>query len=329
MLPPLSVLPGLIIPAFALAFVGLVQGASITQSVPNPDGKYPDASRDFIGQGAANLIAGLLQGMPVGGSMSATALVRSAGARSRLANMIAGVTMALAILLFGRLVGMLAMPALAGLLIVVGFRTLKLDQVKMVWKTGLVQQVVMVITFVAALFVPLQYAVLIGVGMAVLLFVFQQSNKITVMAWKIEPGRYPIESAPPASGSGAARHGAGALWQPVLCRSASVRGAAPGSDRRVAPRGCDPCAARKAGCGQHTAGSAHPLCRRAAPAREQVDAGRRRSKRQGADGKNRVLHQIGHENVFLVQAGVGQALQDAVDDAEKWIVTKPRQRSAG
>ena len=35
-----------------------------------------------------------------------------------------------------------------------------------------------------------------------------------------------------------------------------------------------------------------------------------------------VLHQIGHENVFLVQEGVGQALQDAVDDAEKWIGTK-------
>ena len=38
--------------------------------------------------------------------------------------------------------------------------------------------------------------------------------------------------------------------------------------------------------------------------------------------RTEVLHQIGHENVFLVQAGVGQALQDAVDDAEKWIVTK-------
>lgn len=199
MLPPLSVLPGLIIPAFSLAFVGLVQGASITKSVPNPDGKYPDASRDFVGQGIANLFAGLLQGMPVGGSMSATALVRSAGARSRLANMIAGVTMALAILLFGRLVGLLAMPALAGLLIVVGFRTLKPQQVKMVWKTGLVQQVVMVFTFVSALLVPLQYAVLIGVGIAVMLYVFQQSNKITVKAWTVEPGRYPVESDPPAT----------------------------------------------------------------------------------------------------------------------------------
>ena len=321
-LPPLSVLPGLIIPAFALAFVGLVQGASITQSVPNPDGKYPDASRDFIGQGAANLIAGLLQGMPVGGSMSATALVRSAGARSRLANMIAGVTMALAILLFGRLVGMLAMPALAGLLIVVGFRTLKLDQVKMVWKTGLVQQVVMVITFVAALFVPLQYAVLIGVGMAVLLFVFQQSNKITVMAWKIEPGRYPIESAPPAV--------VPAQRVTVLVPYGSLFYAAAPMFAEQLPEVTTE--SRHAVVilalrGKKDVGSTllEVLTRYAAALRQQESklmlAGVDPSVKEQME-RTEVLHQIGHENVFLAQTGVGQALQDAVDDAEKWIGTK-------
>jgi SulP family sulfate permease len=322
MLPPLSVLPGLIIPAFSLAFVGLVQGASITQSVPNPDGKYPDASRDFIGQGAANLIAGLLQGMPVGGSMSATALVRSAGARSRLANMIAGVTMALAILLFGRLVGMLAMPALAGLLIVVGFRTLKLDQVKMVWKTGLVQQVVMVITFVAALFVPLQFAVLIGVALAVLLFVFQQSNKISVMAWKVEPGRYPIESAPPAA--------VPAQRVTVLVPYGSLFYAAAPMFAEQLPQVTTE--SRHAVVilalrGKKDVGSTllEVLTRYAAALRQQesklVLAGVDPSVKEQME-RTGALHQIGHENVFLVQEGVGQALQDAVDDAEKWIGTK-------
>ncbi len=71
-LPELALLPKLLIPALSLAFVGLVQGASITQSVPNPDGNYPDASGDFVGQGAASIVAGIFQGMPVGGSMSAT-----------------------------------------------------------------------------------------------------------------------------------------------------------------------------------------------------------------------------------------------------------------
>jgi sulfate permease, SulP family len=35
------------------------------------------------GQGAANVAAGVFQGMPVGGTLSATALNKQAGARSR------------------------------------------------------------------------------------------------------------------------------------------------------------------------------------------------------------------------------------------------------
>ena len=192
-LPSVAVMPSLILPAFSLAFVGLMQGASITQSVPNPDGRYPNPSGDFVGQGAANLISGLFQGTAVGGSVSATAIVTSAGARSRFANLTAGMVIASAILLFGRYVGLIAMPALAGLLIVVGVRTLKPVQVAMVWKTGLTQDVVMGFTFVSSLILPLQYAVLLGVGLAVLLYFIKQSNKITVKAWDVQSGRFPVE----------------------------------------------------------------------------------------------------------------------------------------
>ena len=89
--PMLRLVPSLVVPAVSLAFVGLVQGAAISAGFPNPDGRYPDASRDFIGQGAANVIAGIFRGMPVGGSMSATSLNKAAGARSRIALMIASV----------------------------------------------------------------------------------------------------------------------------------------------------------------------------------------------------------------------------------------------
>jgi len=196
-MPVLSLIPSLIIPAFSLAFVGLVQGASITKSYVNPDGKYPDSSGDFVGQGAANIASGLFQGMPVGGSFSATALAANAGARSRFSNIFAGITMAIVIVLFGEWIGYIAMPAMAGLLIVIGFRTFKPDQVDMVWKTGMVQRVVMGITFVFCLLIPLQYAVLIGVSMSVLLYVLQQSNKITIKEWKATDGPYPIEQDPP------------------------------------------------------------------------------------------------------------------------------------
>ncbi len=198
-LPSLTLALPLLIPALSLAFVGLIQGAAISQSVPNPGGSYPDASGDFRGQGVANIASGLFSGMPVGGSMSATALVRAAGARTRLANLVAGAVMAVVILLFGEAAGSIAMPALAGLLILIGVRTFKIDQVLMVWRTGPTQATVMVTTFILTMVIPLQYAVLAGVGISVILFVARQSNKVTVLQWVFTPSSpFPREEPAPS-----------------------------------------------------------------------------------------------------------------------------------
>lgn len=89
MLPDLSLILPLLVPDAALTFVGLVQSAGITVSFPNGDGSYPDPSQDFVGQGFGNVVSGFFQGMPVGGSMSASSLVKAAGARSRTAVVIA------------------------------------------------------------------------------------------------------------------------------------------------------------------------------------------------------------------------------------------------
>ena len=81
MLPDVGLVPELLVPALSLALVGLVQGAGISANFPNEDGSYPDASRDFVGQGVANVASGVFQGMPVGGSVSGTSLNKAAGAR--------------------------------------------------------------------------------------------------------------------------------------------------------------------------------------------------------------------------------------------------------
>ena len=124
-LPELRLVPALIVPAVSLALVGLVQGAGISANFPNDDGSYPDPSRDFIGQGIANIASGALEGMPVGGSVSASSLNKAAGARTRTSLVVAGVVMAVILVAFGDAIGNIAMPALAGLLILVGIRTIK------------------------------------------------------------------------------------------------------------------------------------------------------------------------------------------------------------
>lgn len=322
LLPPLAVFPGLIIPALALAFVGLMQGTGITQSIPNPDGRYPDASGDFVGQGIANIVSGLFQGTAVGGSLSATALVVGAGARSRFANISAGLVMALAIVLFGRYVGAIAMPVLAGLLIVVGFRTLKPTQISMVLKTGAVQQAVMTATFLAALFIPLQYAVLLGVALAVLLYVFQQSNKVVVKAWQIDPGQYPVETEPPTA--------VPTQQVTILVPYGSLfYAAAPVFSGQLpeVTESTHSAVVILALRGQAEVGSTFlkVLAQYAAELRQQ------QSKLMLAGVEPYVLTQmertgilrtIGRENVFPVSEGVGTALLQAVDAAEAWVAAQ-------
>lgn len=183
---PLPVLPSLdgifelLVPAIALAFVGLVQGAGVSAGFPNPDGRPADLDRDFIGQGAGNILAGFFRGMPVGGSMSASSLVVGAGARTRVSLMMAAGVMAVVILLFANVVALVAMPALAGLLITVGAMTIKPAKIETVVKTGPIQAVVFLATLVLTLFIPLQWAVLTGVALSAVLFILRQSERISI-----------------------------------------------------------------------------------------------------------------------------------------------------
>jgi SulP family sulfate permease len=136
--------------------------------------------------------------MPVGGSVSASAINKAAGARSRWAPIVASAVMAVVIVALGDAVGHLAMPALAGLLILIGVRTVKPADVRSVWRTGVVQKAVLVVTFVLTMVIPLQYAVMVGVGLSVVLHVVRQSNQVTVVRRVRDADGHVVEVAPPA-----------------------------------------------------------------------------------------------------------------------------------
>jgi len=196
-LPQWSLIGSLWLPALSIAIIGLVQGAGVSQGTPNPDGRYPDVSRDFLGQGAANMATSLVSGIPAGGSVSGTALIVGAGARSRWGNIFVGLFVALIVLLAAPLVERVPMPALAALLIVAGFQGLRVEQAVMAWKTGQISRLVMLATFLATLAIPLQFAVLFGVAMSILLNTIRQSNKVVVTEWVLQPQGFPIEQTPP------------------------------------------------------------------------------------------------------------------------------------
>ncbi|MFC2031434.1 SulP family inorganic anion transporter, partial [Chloroflexota bacterium] len=181
-LPQLSLVPRLLGPALAVAIIGLVQGAGVGRSYANPDGTYPNPSQDFSGQGIANIVTGFFQGMPVGGSLSSTAINVSAGARSRWANIFAGIIAVALVLLFAGLIELVAMPTVAALLIVAGWQAINFEEIGDVRDAGWMPRLVMVLTFLMTLALPIQQAVFFGVFVSLLIFVYRSAMQVRLMA---------------------------------------------------------------------------------------------------------------------------------------------------
>lgn len=196
-LPPLENLVDVLTGAVAVALVILVQGAGVSQSVPNPGGARSRMSRDFIAQGAANVVSGLFRGLPVGGSVSATALNVVSGASTRWAAIFAGLWMAVIVLAVPGLVAYVAMPALGALLILVGISAVKPSEIRSVWYTGWPSRLAGGATFLATLFLPIQAAVGFGVVLSALLYVTESSTDVSVVQLaKRSDGRLEERSPP-------------------------------------------------------------------------------------------------------------------------------------
>lgn len=177
-MPDLFLMPSLILPALIIAIIALVQAAGVSQSAPNPDGEYPEPSGDFKGQGAANVAVGIFGGIPVGGSLSGTALIQSIGGLSRWANLFTAIFSAVILALFAPMIEFIPLTGLAGLLIVVGFSMIKVGRIETVWNTGATSSLVMVITFVVTLFLDLQVAVVVGVVLTFLIYIYQSAESV-------------------------------------------------------------------------------------------------------------------------------------------------------
>ncbi len=284
-LPDLLMIPALVMPALAISIIGLVQGAGVSQSYPNPDGKFPDVSRDFTGQGIANIATSFFSGIPGGGSMSGTAVTVNAGARSRWANILAGLFVILIVLLFAGVVKLIPMSALAGLLIVVGFQNLQPQQILMVWQTGRVAQTAMILTLAATLALPLQYAIVIGVAISIMMHVFRSSNQLRLVEFVPVEGGFPIEQPAPiklADHEVTLLYAYGSLF---FAAAATFEKNLPNADDAKAGS-CHPHSARAARGGQHLYRCAAPLCHHFAGKRRSPHADRRQSTPAVSVGEN-------------------------------------------
>jgi SulP family sulfate permease len=171
----------LITGALAVAAIVLVQGSGVAEAAPNRDGSASNPNQDFIAQGTATLAAGLFRGQPVGGSVGQTALNQAVGARTRWAAIWSGLWMLVILAAFSGVVGNVAMPTLAAVLVYAAAGSLRLGELTTILRTGATSQIAVVATFCATLFLPVAAAVGIGVALSLLLQLNQEALDLKVV----------------------------------------------------------------------------------------------------------------------------------------------------
>ncbi|NDJ84887.1 MAG: SulP family inorganic anion transporter [Chloroflexi bacterium] len=180
-LPTLTVVPELATAALAMAVLAAVQSAALLNSIAEPGAESSGMNRDFVGMGLGNLVGGVLRGMPACGSLSRTAVNINAGASTRWANVMAGVSVGTFLILLGPLVEQVVLAALAAQLILAAVSLIDLEQIRLVWRVNWPARTAMVVTFTATLALPLQYSIYVGIFLSLGLYVHSAAENLSVV----------------------------------------------------------------------------------------------------------------------------------------------------
>ncbi len=177
-LPPLT-LPNVsletykefLIPALVIAIVAFVDSTSTAQELAARRKERVDTNKELLGLGAANAVAGMTGGYPINGSMSRSAVNFSAGGKTPLVGLLVAVFMALTALLLTPVLRTLPLSVLAALIIVACLNLLDFKSIWRTWTYSRADGMTALATFFAVLVLGVQWGVLAGVVLAMILHI--------------------------------------------------------------------------------------------------------------------------------------------------------------
>lgn len=171
----LAALGQLFVPALTLAVLLSIDTLKTCVVLDALTRSRHDSNRELLAQGLGNVTSAALGGVPGAGTMGATLVSLSSGAKTRLSGIFEGVLSLVALLVLGSAIAWVPLPALAGILIVVGVRMIDAHSLGFLRSRSTVLDFVVIVAVVAvALSVSLIAASGVGVVLAVILFVREQ-----------------------------------------------------------------------------------------------------------------------------------------------------------
>lgn len=154
---------GLIITA-----VVMMQTAATTRAFPSSPSEPPDVDRDFVGVGFGSVLAGLVGAFPVDASPPCTAIVSETGGRSQLAALTAAAIVMLVLIAGGALLRGVPQAALAGVLLFVGVKIIRFQQILEIVRQSPEESLLIGVTAAAIIALPITQGAGIGIALSLL-----------------------------------------------------------------------------------------------------------------------------------------------------------------
>ena len=183
----LETIKPLIVPAFSIAALGLIESLLCGASAGRMKNEKLDADRELVAQGIGNMLIPYFGGVPATAAIARTSVAIKAGVQTRLTSIIHSLVLLLSMFVLGGVMSAIPLAALAGVLIVTAWRMNDWEIINDIFKRKMRSAISQFfITMAATVVFDLTVAIVIGIVFSLVIFVAKISN-IQVTTSEVNP----------------------------------------------------------------------------------------------------------------------------------------------
>ena len=162
--------------AVAVTVLGLTEAISIARAIALKSGQRIDGNQEFIGQGLSNIVASFFSGYPSSASFNRSGLNYEAGARTPLAAACSALFLVAVLLAVAPLVAYLPIASMAAILFLVAWGLFDFHSIRGIIRASRPETAVLAATFAATLLLELEFAILAGVTLSLMVYLNRTSR---------------------------------------------------------------------------------------------------------------------------------------------------------
>ena len=172
--------------ALTLVMVGYLETISIGKSLEAKQDEYKlRPNQELIALGLSNIIGSWFKAYPSTSSFSRSAINQESGATTGMASLVSVVMVLLTLLFLTPLFYHLPKTVLAAIIIVAVFGLVNIKEAIFLWKANNLDFWLLVVTFFSTLLFGIEYGIMIGVGLSLIILIFRTSRPYVAELGKV------------------------------------------------------------------------------------------------------------------------------------------------